>query len=423
MFYLTLISVLLIGFGDLRNFLTPVGYWLVWALWAISVLFYFFLSGKFQIFEEAKRMPRLVCIVFGFLVFGMVVSAVTVPQYSAFYQSIKISVIFIFFFVFYLLVREVGVDFIVRAVCWVLIGLSFFFLLSKYYGVPFWVRLGDGREGVFISYPGAMWKMAVFFLPLLIANTYLRPENSIRNGFCIGLSIYLLVLDGLRTGFLSFVVIVFIFILLALFVSSFRKLVFRIGWIGSVFSAFFLFFVFDRFLSSRFNIAEINSLTELSQKKSAFVKVEPLAVSQLSAGDSDRISLLKHGLDHALDCLPFGCGFETTASLSHGIVMSVHNAYLAAFGDFGVLGLIGMLGFFVVSSWPFFKVFKPKYSRAGLCGQSYSIDQKLYVLAATLGALFFCGGWLLHTFSSEMSEWGFFLILLAISWSMIRKEH
>lgn len=103
--------------------------------------------------------------------------------------------------------------------------------------------------------------------------------------------------------------------------------------------------------------------------------------------------------------------------------MSVHNAYLAAFGDFGVLGLIGMLGFFVVSSWPFFKVFKPKYSRAGLCGQSYSIDQKLYVLAATLGALFFCGGWLLHTFSSEMSEWGFFLILLAISWSMIRKEH
>ncbi|MCR4143829.1 hypothetical protein [Alcaligenes faecalis] len=208
MFYLTLISVLLIGFGDLRNFLTPVGYWLVWALWAISVLFYFFLSGKFQIFEEAKRMPRLVCIVFGFLVFGMVVSAVTVPQYSAFYQSIKISVIFIFFFVFYLLVREVGVDFIVRAVCWVLIGLSFFFLLSKYYGVPFWVRLGDGREGVFISYPGAMWKMAVFFLPLLIANTYLRPENSIRNGFCIGLSIYLLVLDGSRTGFLSFVVIV-----------------------------------------------------------------------------------------------------------------------------------------------------------------------------------------------------------------------
>lgn len=159
----------------------------------------------------------------------------------------------------------------------------------------------------------------------------------------------------------------------------------------------------------------------MDAKNSAFIKVEPLAISRLSDGDSDRISLLKHGWNHALECLPFGCGFETTASLSHGVVMPVHNAYLAAFGDFGFLGLIGMLGFFVVSSWPFFKVFKPMSSRLGIYGQGYSIDQKVYVLAATLGALSFCGSWLLHTFSSEMSEWGFFLVLLGISWSMARK--
>ncbi|WP_144433405.1 O-antigen ligase family protein [Alcaligenes faecalis] len=421
MFYLTLISVLLIGFGDLRNVLTPVGYWLAWALWAISVLFCFVLSGKFRIFEEVKSMPRSIYIVFGVLVFGMIVSAVSVPQYLAFYQSIKLTVICFLFFVFYLLVREIGVDSVVRAVCWVLIGLSLFFLLSKYYGVPFWVRLGDGREGVFISYPGAMWKITVFFLPLLIANTYLRPENSIRNGVCIGLSAYLLILDGSRTGFLSVVIIFLIFILLIFFVSSFRRLVFNISWVGAIFSTFLLFFVFDGFLSSHFNISETTGLTEWTQKNSAFIKVEPLAISRLSDGDSDRISLLKHGWNHALECLPFGCGFETTASLSHGVVMPVHNAYLAAFGDFGFLGLIGMLGFFVVSSWPFFKVFKPMDSHPGIYGQGYSIDQKVYVLAATLGALSFCGSWLLHTFSSEMSEWGFFLVLLGISWSMARK--
>jgi lipopolysaccharide/colanic/teichoic acid biosynthesis glycosyltransferase len=137
--------------------------------------------------------------------------------------------------------------------------------------------------------------------------------------------------------------------------------------------------------------------------------VDPIATTRLGSGDPQRIRLLEHGADRALDCLPLGCGFGSTAmDPGYGIVMQVHNAYLAALADFGVVGLAGMLGFVVAAVLPIRRVFRQRER-----GES----QDFYFVVASAGAaLAYLGSLMLHTFSTEMSEWGYLIVLLGFAW-------
>ena len=103
-----------------------------------------------------------------------------------------------------------------------------------------------------------------------------------------------------------------------------------------------------------------------------------------------------------------GCGFGSTAIDSgYGIPMNVHNAYLGALADFGLIGLLGMLGFVAASLLP-----------ARILRQPGADPQRVYfVVGVTGSALAYCATLMLHTFTSEMSEWGYLLIMLAFAWA------
>src|SRR5690606_33416862 len=106
---------------------------------------------------------------------GMVLTAITIPNYLSLYQAVKITVISFLFGVFCLLIRHVSVSQVVSAIRITLLLLVLLFILSKFLGTPAWVRLGDGREGMAVAWPGVLWKTAVLFLPLLLANIYVEP--------------------------------------------------------------------------------------------------------------------------------------------------------------------------------------------------------------------------------------------------------
>lgn len=87
--------------------------------------------------------------------------------------------------------------------------------------------------------------------------------------------------------------------------------------------------------------------------------------------------------------------------------MPVHNAYIAVLVDFGLVGLLGALGFLVASAIPMFKVFDRTLSGPAL----------YFPVFAAMGAVAYSLSLALHAFTSEMSEWGFIIVLLAVAWA------
>ncbi|MGB3275001.1 MAG: hypothetical protein WBA82_02315, partial [Castellaniella sp.] len=130
--------------------------------------------------------------------------------------------------------------------------------------------------------------------------------------------------------------------------------------------------------------------------------------TRIGAGDPARIKLLRASLGQIEACWPLGCGFGATgADIGTGTQMVVHNAYLAALGDFGVLGLVGMLGFLVAAALPVWRVLRRGDRSA----------QGLFVVAAAGSALAYGTSLMLNTFTTEMSEWGYLILMLAFAWA------
>ncbi|CAM3986117.1 O-antigen ligase-like membrane protein [Kerstersia gyiorum] len=341
------------------------------------------------------------------LIAGMLLTALIVPQYLALYQAVKLLVIAFLFLVFLMVVQWVPPARVVSAICYVLIAMAGLFLIAKLWGEPLFILFGDGRQGIIVAWPGELWKPAVLFLSLLIADLYVSPQKWLRDGACIGICLYLLKLDGSRTGLLLVLCLAVALAWPLLCSAAFRQKMLRPGWVVSCCIVLLVFGMAD----SRIEISGLDEEDGIST----------LAWERLKQGDEDRLSLLRNGWRHAQQCLPFGCGFETTASMSHGVIMSVHNAYLAALGDFGLLGALGMLAFLLVSVWPLWRLWREEKKKPQPSVEGLSARQ-IYLIGAALGALAFCCTLMLHTFTSEMSEWGFFSLLLAMSWTLMGKK-
>ncbi|KKW67225.1 hypothetical protein AAV94_11590 [Lampropedia cohaerens] len=400
LFGLIVLACFLSGFGDLRNLITPLGYWLAWLGWALTVVTV--IRPWLQQYSQfLSPFPRLVYLSFFILIAGMLLAGLSASQPTALYQALKVAVIAGLMGVTLLLIRQVRPEAVVDAIAVLLVAVLLSFWLSKGLGVPWWVRLGDGREGMEIAQPGVMWKPAVLFLPLVLADVLARPSLWWRHGCLIGISAYLLIVDGSRTGLLLFAGMIFVMAFLSL----------MLHWRGISLSLKWL-------LIAALSFGGINGVHSLLPGASPDVPneiaiaPEPLALQRLQEGDASRLSLLKEGWRQSVDCLPAGCGFGSTAAVSHGIIMPVHNAYLAALGDFGLLGMIGMLGFVLAAAWPLC----PWLRRARQVGFGALDARSWYGLGACAGALAWCATLMLHTFSSEMSEWGYACLLLAMAW-------
>jgi len=129
-----------------------------------------------------------------------------------------------------------------------------------------------------------------------------------------------------------------------------------------------------------------------------------LGYERLLHGDSARLDMLTSGLRQADACLPIGCGFGATVSDTYEMV--VHNAYLGAIGD---IGIIGLSGFVLISITPFFAFYlkSQRVHKTGFGSVSY------VSLAALLGSAGFVFNENLHSFRTEMSEWGLFFIMFS----------
>ncbi len=306
----------------------------------------------------------------------------------------------------------------------------------------------DSRQGSIFALFGVMWKAGTFFLPVFVADLIVRPKAWIANSLAIGACLFLVLLDGSRTGQLLIVIMFACSCALLWWRGDFWQLLRRPQWIVLIACCLGGLLLANAAIKSSRNSASsastqttvaraVQSPASLSAAVSvpaiAFdaasasapsfaLSVAPLATitgsaltplvnTRLGSGDDARVKLLLNSLKRVPACLPFGCGFGSTATdigTEHPVY--VHNAYLAALADFGLLGLAGMLGFLLCSLTPL----RVALNKSTLPGQAY------YVAAMAGTALAYCLALMLHTFTTEMSEWGYLIFALAFARSFLR---
>ncbi len=426
-FFLSLLlalGLLLAALGSLRNIATPLGYWGLWGVWALAVMG---LTWPVSAPGAGRPMPPLwvwgSCAV---LVLGMVLSAAVNDSALSLHHAIKVGIISLCFCVAWRLAGSLGWRERVAMLRWVVAIVVGVFFASKAAPYGYYIALGSaGREGSFLAWPGVIWKVGAFFMPLFLADMLIRPQGWLANGLAVAACVFLVMIDGTRTGVLVMGLMVLMFGGLLAWRRDWSALSgAKPAMVACVPALLGLLLLSTGIGYLSHGPGTVSSSPEMARAGGMFVgkaealvgaAVDPLTTTRLGNGDPERIRLLQHGVDRAVDCLPLGCGFGSTAmDPGYGVVMQVHNAYLGVLADFGVLGLAGMLGFIVAAALPIRRV---------LGDRARDAESTYFVVASAGAALAYLGSLMLHTFSTEMSEWGYLIMLLAFAWLPVMQDY
>ncbi len=400
---------LLMAWGSLRYVVTPLGYWIAWGLWATAAVVEL---RPVRAWVGWKAAGLWMTSAFGLLLLGMAVSAIVNHDGVTLYQSVKVLVIGILCWIMWWLASRVEAESLVQALYGVLVLVTLVFFLTKAFSSVSY-GLGGSREGDAFARAGVLWKAGLFFLPLFITDWLCNFRRWIAAACAIGACLFLVSVDGSRTGLLLIVAIGLGFGIVLWWRGDWRAFRHR-PWALPLAVGVLLILLL---LNAGMNTWKQGSSTGLSSTGSSRVEalvgkaLAPVMDNRLGEGDAPRIRLLRNGLKKSRECFPLGCGFGSTAiDAGYGIPMNVHNAYLGALADFGLLGLLGMLGFVVASVLPM----RVLWDRSVDPGRVY------FILAASGSALAYCVALNLHTFSTEMSEWGYLILMLAFAWQPVR---
>ncbi|MGS1118019.1 O-antigen ligase family protein [Castellaniella sp. UC4442_H9] len=409
--FLLALPLLLMAWGSLRDTVTPLGYWVLWGLWACAAVAY---AGQGWNPRPARDWVWWIVAAFGLLVVGMVVSGWANSDLATLYQALKILVIGLLFAAMWGLGVRANAELLISVLYGALALVTVAFFVSRaVFSTDF--DLGN-RQGDIFAMPGVLWKSGLLFLPLLLADGLSHPARWRRAACAIGACVFLTVADGSRTGLL---LIVAIFLAMAAVLWARRDwvLVRRRPWMLPLAAGTLIVLLL---LDAGLGVLRVGGISWPSSAGSESSRVEalmdsavaPVVDSRLGNGDQPRIRLLRNGLAKSRECFPLGCGFGSTAiDAGYGFPQNVHNAYLAALADFGVLGFLGMLAFIVAAALPL---------RVAL-DRTVPAQQAYFRVGVAGSALAYCAALMLNTFSSEMSEWGYLVLMLVFAWRAERE--
>jgi len=375
-FLAVLAASVLVTLGDTRNIIGSLNYWL---LWGGVLVFGIYGSGG-----RVKLSPEVSSITLGFtlMTLAFMISGVINSDIYTAYQGVKFIAIYILFLVIYSCsgLLELN-DFYKIASISIVVSLVVF-MLSKFFFTDLYIQLGDGRQGSEFAYPGVMWKVCAFFAPYIIAMLLTtRIKNALFAGLILMASVYILLADSSRTGFLWFAIVVCSFFLLRFLIFPIRTLLVAILCLIAGVCVL---------LSSSIDLTNHDSL---------------LVLNRLFEGDPVRSAMIQDGISNVQKCFPFGCGFGSSFSVVDGENIVIHNVYLGMLGDVGVLGELALL-FLMLMPFVFFLL--------SLVDGSDLNKNIFFKFAAVLGVLCYIFIMLFHPLSTEMSEWGYWILM--VSW-------
>jgi hypothetical protein len=378
-FYIIFAACILVVFGSVRDIVGAISYWVMWA--GVGGVGLYEVMRQRRAIAVQKQM-LWVCSAYAIMLAGFIISAMVTGDDYTWYQGAKLFCIGLVFIVLFILARELSPrDF--YEISRIVICLGFIaFMLCKYVVPEYYIKFG-GRQGSRFAYPGVLWKTAIFFSGLVLVKILYDTKKNPLDFVVLGMAVYLLLVDASRTG-----------LLLAVLLHG------------------CLIFV-------RFRLAALKALLPLMLLAAAcYVLIlttdglglglsgkYPVVFDRIFQVDKTRYSLLAAGLGHAENCFVLGCGFGSAFAIKAGEPLVVHNAYLAALGE---LGIVGFTGFALLMLMPVIFL---------LGGQSAEAESDVFKKSigqvAMLGGVSYALSMMLHPMSSELSEWGIWIIMIA----------
>ena len=374
-------ACLLVVLGDLRSLISPAGYWALWG----GVILIGFLSAPERLGFKVSGELSVYLLGFFILFVAFVMSSIANLDINTFYQSIKVLAIAVVFVCVYTHSQRLQQeDYYTLGAVSIVVGFLFF-CVTKFYLTGWYIELGDGRQGSQFAYPGVLWKTCAFFAGFVIVGVLFDSKSKVLSLCVLTAAAYVLVMDSSRTGFIIFMMQILLIFLLSVHLKP--KL------------TFFLLLLC---------VTAFTFVLLLYSTGYGFLNFDdsPLVVNRLAAGDPVRAQMLADGLMYFEECFPFGCGFGATTTDVDGYAMVVHNAFLSSGGDLGGLGFLGLL-ILVISPLLIFSLRLWRYA----VGENKTRDTFIYAIAAFGGSLGFTLLLMLHPFSTELSEWGIWIIM------------
>lgn len=254
----------------------------------------------------------------------------------------------------------------------------------------------DGRWGTILAYPGSLVKVGTYgFYFNIMALLLLEKKKKIKPLFMLILSIFIIYMDGSRTGMLLIFItlpVILLFYCLINYKNKFKSVVIPIFILFTFLGSMIM--VLPMLLKSRIGNSILNLLNSNS-------------ISQgLDTIDPARFMMFKSAIEKIHNNPYVGTGAFTTVGIySDGSNMVVHNTYLQIWGDFGLFGLLGII--LLLFGWLVLlpKILKQVQINGNMRG-------KILVSSSVLMLLYYIGNGLFHPYSTELAEWILFIIPL-----------
>ncbi|MGE7914318.1 O-antigen ligase family protein [Lysinibacillus xylanilyticus] len=383
--------------ADLKVTLFPYVHWILWSILILPFMLRDFLKEKLII-------SPMFGVAFILVMLGMLSSFLRGAEIENLIQIIKLVLILItlYYFIYYSKIGWNEINIALNTAVIVNVMLLIFGLL----GVSSMASLmtSDGRWGTALAFPGSLVKIGTFgFYFNIMAFLLLPKKQKVIHFFMLSLSLFVIYMDGSRTGML-------LIFLTLLFVFLFYIIVNHKNKIKSVVLPFFAFIIFFAGL--------IIAIPFLLQSRIGKSLINLLNSGSFSTGlelvDPARFMMYKSAIEKIYNNPFIGTGAFTTVGIyEDGTSMVVHNTYLQLWGDFGLFGLLGMCLIFF--GWI---AFLPKIMLKLQINKNKK--ENIVVSSSILMLIYYIGNGLFHPYSTELSEWITFILPLTYCYSYYR---
>jgi len=390
---------LLALFADLKVTISPHIHWIAWLVLILPLI----VSSIYK--RGIVVSPSLWIGVFMFSI-GIISSFFYNANLETLIQLIKFLLIFItlYFFLFYsvinwgLIVSVINIAVIINVLLLIL-GLLGISAVSSLMTI-------DGRWGTIFVYPGSLVKIGIigFYINIFALLLYKTKEKFVPLVMVL-LSVFIIYMDGSRTGMIAMLVTLPIIPLLYS-ISNYRDKVKFILFPFILFISFFTLILISLPFLKDFRIGKnILSLIQTPSISSGLELIDPI-----------RYSMYQVAIEKVISSPFLGSGaFSTIGTLEDTGGMVVHNTYLQAWGDFGILGLIGMCS--ICFGWIVLIPYLLKRIQI-----NYDIKENVLICSSILMLIYFVLNGLFHPYSTEFSEWIMYIIPLTICYTYLKND-
>lgn len=384
--------------ADLKLTIHPHIHWVIWLL----LIFPFIV--KDILFKGIVKSPLFFFSIFTFLS-GVLSSLIVVNSLETLIQATKFTLIFLtlYYFLYY---NKKNWDPFYKAINFS-VYINSFLLILGIIGIPVAQLLtGDGRWGTILAYPGSLVKIGILGLYVNVFSLILIKDKYRKTIMLVILSLFIIFMDGSRTGMLIIALTILLIPLLYFLLNYHNKIkAVIIPFILVTFMGLWLPIIIPYFLNTRVG----QSINNLFSSNSI--------IQGLSNIDPARYMMFDTAIKKILDSPLIGTGaFSTRGIYEDGSSMVVHNTYLQIWGDYGLVGLVSYL--LIILVWIFLL---PKV----LIKLQVSNDNlfKVRVCSSILVLVYFAFNGFFHPYSTELSEWILFIFPISIYFEFYKNKH